>query len=203
MNGPYSGWINWQADGKPDYLLGTGATRSEKLLTYSVGVAACAAVLALGFSRQIGWTWWQILIALAVTADVAGGVVANSLNSAKRTYHAPLSANPGRQERLLKNHLLFVAVHVHPVVIGLLFGGGWSYGIFWYSALLLAASLVLAAPLYLKRPLALGLCLAALFLGLYVSPIAAGFEWLGPALFLKLIYGHLVPEEPYRPRIHV
>ena len=52
MNGPYSGWINWQADGKPDYLLGTGATRSEKLLTYSVGVAACAAVQACSNMRR-------------------------------------------------------------------------------------------------------------------------------------------------------
>lgn len=199
MQGPYSRWIDWQELGKPDYLLGSGATRAEKLLAYGAGLAGCGVVMWLNFDRQLAWSWWQIVVALAITADVAGGVLANSLNSCKRTYHAPLSASPGMQEQLLKNHLLFVFLHVHPIVVGLLFGGGWSYALLWYAALLLAACAVQVTPLYLKRPLALGLCLAAVFLALYLSPMAPGFEWLGPALFLKLIYGHLVPEEPYRP----
>lgn len=200
MQGPYTRLIDWQERGKPDYLLGAGYTRSEQLLAYGASLAACFVVLWLNFDRGLGWSWWQIVVALAVAADVAGGVVANSLNSCKRTYHAPLSANPGLQERLLKNHLLFVLLHIHPVVVGLLIGGGWQYGLLWYAAVVLSTLLVLATPLYLRRPVAIGLCLAAVFLAFYISPISPGFEWFGPALFLKLIYGHLVPEEPYRPQ---
>ena len=39
----------------------------------------------------------------------------------------------------------------------------------------------------------------AILVNLYVVRPVVGFEWLVPALFLKLIYGPLVREEPYRP----
>ena len=42
-----------------------------------------------------------------------------------------------------------------------------------------------------------GIMLAILF-NYYVIPPITGFEWFIPALFLKIVYGHIVQEEPYR-----
>jgi hypothetical protein len=33
----------------------------------------------------------------------------------------------------------------------------------------------------------------------YVVPAPPGLEWIVPILFVKVILGHLVREEPYRP----
>jgi hypothetical protein len=65
--------------------------------------------------------------------------------------------------------------------------------------LVLSALALLQMPLYLQRPAALGIILIAILLNLYILPPVWGFEWLIPALFLKIVYGHLVREEPYRP----
>lgn len=43
------------------------------------------------------------------------------------------------------------------------------------------------------------LVLTAIMLNLYVITAVQGFEWVVPVLFIKIIYGHLVREEPYRP----
>lgn len=54
-------------------------------------------------------------------------------------------------------------------------------------------------PLYLRRPIAMLFCLISLIMNSYIIPVIDGFEWFIPALFIKIIYGHLVQEEPYRP----
>jgi hypothetical protein len=74
----------------------------------------------------------------------------------------------------------------------------WGYGAFWYLALVLSTVLVLFTPLYLQRPLAMGLIMTAILLNFYFIQPVVGFEWFVPALFLKIIYGHVVREEPYR-----
>ena len=33
----------------------------------------------------------------------------------------------------------------------------------------------------------------------YLIEPVSGFEWLIPVLYLKIVYGRLVREEPYRP----
>ena len=35
----------------------------------------------------------------------------------------------------------------------------------------------------------------------YLIELVSGFEWLIPALYLKIVYGCLAREEPYRPRL--
>jgi hypothetical protein len=39
----------------------------------------------------------------------------------------------------------------------------------------------------------------SILINFYLVEAIPGFEWLIPALFLKILYGHLVREEPYRP----
>ena len=76
---------------------------------------------------------------------------------------------------------------------------GWGYGLVWYVLLLLGSAAVLKTPLYLRRPVAMLGILLALLVNAYLIPAVNGFEWLMPALFVKIVYGHLVQEEPYCP----
>lgn len=41
--------------------------------------------------------------------------------------------------------------------------------------------------------------MTAILANLYLIRPVPEFEWLIPALFLKIVYGHIVREEPYRP----
>jgi hypothetical protein len=90
---------------------------------------------------------------------------------------------------------------VHPILIALLFEADrWAtYGLLWYALLMLSVAVVLRTPLYLRRPASfLAILLATLINFFFVAPIP-GFEWLAPLLFMKIVYGHIVREEPYRP----
>lgn len=75
----------------------------------------------------------------------------------------------------------------------------WKNGFLWYGLFILAVLLVLKAPLYLKRPISMFMILLAIMINEYILSAIPGFEWLMPVLFIKIIYGHLVKEEPYRP----
>lgn len=125
--------------------------------------------------------------------------MSNALNSCKRFYHTPAKPEEGKLGAFLKRPVLFSMLHVHPIAVGLLYGGGdWSFGLSWYALFLLSVCLVRFSPLYLKRPLSMLLVMLSILLTLYAIPPVAGFEWLMPLLFMKIVYGHLVREEPYR-----
>ncbi len=193
-------YIDWTYSGKPDALMGTGATRAEKMLAYAGGIVGALLYVYFAWTHAYPWAWWQYAIAFVLALDVGGGVVANALNSCKRFYFAPLQPNETGWTRVAKNHFAFTALHVHPFVIALVFGAGaWLYGAVWYGALLLSAVIVLRVPLYLQRPTALLMIFVALLANYYFVAPVPGFEWFVPALFLKIVYGHLVREEPYRP----
>ncbi|MFW6252758.1 MAG: hypothetical protein ACOC4F_02395, partial [bacterium] len=69
------------------------------------------------------------------------------------------------------------------------------------TVLLAATVVILKTPLYLKRPVAMALYGAlVVVLAELVSP-PAGMEWFIPLFYLKLLVGHLLPEEPYRPTV--
>lgn len=191
--------IEWKYTGTPDGFFGTGATASERTLVW---ILAIGSSLLLGFFwlKTSAWTWWQIIIASLLTLDILGGVIANSLNSCKRYYHSPIQPEETGFTALSKNHFVFTALHVHPLLVGLLFGNmNWAYGAFWYPAVLVTSIIVLRTPLYLQRPLAMGMVMLAILVNYYIISPVNGFEWLIPALFLKIVYGHNVREEPYRP----
>ncbi|MBN1259074.1 MAG: hypothetical protein JXB35_00195 [Anaerolineae bacterium] len=193
-------FIDWHYAGDPDPLYGTGATRAEKSLVWIAGLVAALATLYTYTTGAFDWTWWEFGIAAAIAFDIAGGMVANSLNSGKRFYHTPARDDDPRYVRLLKNPYLFSALHVYPLIVGGLHGdGNWLYGGVWYGLLLAATLAVLQVPLYLRRPLSMLIVFLVLVGNTWVIEPAAGFAWLAPALFLKIVYGHLVREEPYRP----
>jgi hypothetical protein len=192
--------VNWNYAGKADFLLGTGATQAEQTLVWIAGLAGVSLYGYLYLTHAFNWTVWQYLLAGVIAFDVVGGIVANSLNSCKRFYHSPAKPGEPRYSPLLRNHLAFAALHIYPLLVAVLYGtGNYFYGIAWYGFLVVGALIVLKAPLYLKRPLAFLLIAFALLINLYLIQPIHGFEWLVPALFIKILYGHLVPEEPYRP----
>lgn len=192
--------IDWSYMGEPDFLVGTGATRGEKGLTAVAGLASALLYVYFYAIRAYDWSALQFLIAGLIALDVGGGVVANSLNSCKRFYHTPARPDESRAVRWAKNSLLFSALHVHTLLVALLYGGNpWLYGLLWYALLVGSTFILPRSPLYLQRPLAMLLVLGALLANFYLLPAVTGFEWLVPALFLKIVYGHGVREEPYRP----
>lgn len=192
--------IDWEYSGKPDGFFGTGATKFEQGIVWVFGILGTALLGWVAWTHSIPWAWWQYVIAALLALDVLGGVTANALNSCKRFYHSPIHTEETGFTALSKNHYAFVVFHIHTIIVGIFFGGfDLGYGFFWYFALLACTFLLVNIPLYLQRPMALGLIMLAILVNLYVVRPVVGFEWLVPALFLKLIYGHLVREEPYRP----
>ncbi len=192
--------IDWEVpDGSPDWLLGTGAVPRERRLVGTATVAPPAGVAAVAAAQEVAWSWWQWTLVLVLTVDVAGGVVANALGSAKRLYHSPVPPGLSLPQRVLRSHVGFAAVHVQPFVLAVLLPGatlGWAAA--WYGGCLAGTAAVVRAPLYLRRPLAA----AVVTVAVVAAPLAAapaGLAWFGPVLALKLVAAHAVREEPYRP----
>lgn len=191
--------IEWTYSGKPDGFFGTGATQAEQNLVWFFGLLSTALLGWYWRHNAMDWAWWQYAIALLLALDVLGGVVANSLNSCKRFYHSPVQPEETGLTGLAKNHFVFTLLHIHLILIGLVFGKmNLTYGIIWYVVMLIVSATVQRLPLYLQRPSAMGIIMLAIMVNYYVIPPVAGFEWLIPALFLKIVYGHIVREEPYR-----
>jgi hypothetical protein len=131
---------------------------------------------------------------------LGGGVVANGLNSCKRFYHSPVKPDEGALVRAAKNHRIFTALHLHPVVVYAIWTPDHLWvGLAWHILLLLSAGAVAAVPLYLARPAAFLLVGAVLVVQSDMVPSVPHLEWLVPLLFLKIVLGHAVREEPYRP----
>ncbi|HSM24817.1 MAG TPA: hypothetical protein VK856_08155 [Anaerolineaceae bacterium] len=195
-----AGNINWSYSGKADFLFGNGATAWEKGLVLAGGSLGILLYLYLFITGTMDWTWWQYLLAVLIAMDVFAGLVANSLNSCKRFYHTQPKPDEPRYTSFFKNHFLFVILHVYPLLASLIFGNGnFIYGVFWYFLMIFCAWIIIKTPLYLKRPVSFLWIATALLLNFYLIPGIDGFVWLIPALFIKILYGYLVQEEPYRP----
>jgi len=196
--------VDWNYSGKADFLLGTSATRAEKILGWSAGLVGAGLYVWLYMTRALDWAWWQYIVAGLLAFDVAGGVVANALNSCKQFYHTPPKPDEPPYAAFFKNHLFFTLLHIHPLAIALLFGSSnYFFGIFWYLYLIAGTIVITGTPLYIRRPVAFFGILLALLLNIYVIAPVPGFEWFVPALMMKILYGHLVREEPYRPMTEV
>ena len=97
------------------------------------------------------------------------------LNSCKRFYHSEVRASERGIIGLLKRPLLFAVLHVHPLLIALLFEGNLSAAAIWYGALVGSVAMTLFAPLYLRRPIATGLVVAAILLSIHSPTDRPGF----------------------------
>lgn len=195
--------IDWVVPGsRLDAAFGDGATRAEKALPNITAIAGVALLFWYAASTpELHWQWWRYLIAAVFVYDLVGGVVANGLNSAKRFQHARRIAVPRPTASFVRNHVLFAAVHVQPILVAILFPGpGVWWGAVWYAIALVTVVMVLRVPLYLRRPAALMVIATAPMLAA-ILPAPLGFSWLPAVLVAKLGLG-AVQEEPYRPVPH-
>jgi hypothetical protein len=190
--------VQWHYNGPTDPLVGSGATRAERWLGY--GGAGLVTALIVGFTAVNGnliTAQWQWAVLIFFAYDIGGGAVANMLNACKRFYHSPLQPDEGAFIRRAKNVRVFTAIHIHPIVAAALLGGSVANAFVWYILLQLCVWLVLSAPLYLHRPLATLATVTALATESAILPLGAGLEWFIPCLFIKMVMGHAVREEPY------
>lgn len=192
--------VDWTIpQGKPDWLFGTGVTKTEKNVVWATVVAGAMAVAFATIDLGVDWTWWQWLVVFVVVFDVVGGVPANSLGTAKRLYANDPVPGGGLAQRFALDHVLFTAAHVHLFVVALMFGAeDWAWAGYWYGIALGSVIVIRRVPVYLQRPSALAVFTVALIgSGVIVGP--AGLAWLGPVLALKLLVAHAVTEAPFRP----
>jgi hypothetical protein len=190
--------IDWEPPaGRPDWLMGAGTTRGERATVWVGTVLGVAAVVS---GAPQGWSWWQWGLVVVLAADLVGGVVANSLSTAKRQYHGGHAPAARRSStRVLRSSTVFASAHVHPFVVALLLpDASWRWAAGWYVGCVVSVFLVHRVPLHLQRPTAF----AAVAVLLVAAPLVAapeGLAWFGPVLAVKLVGAHAVREEPYRP----
>lgn len=170
-----------------DRFVGPGMRRDETALV--LGTSVIGAALAAWGIAATGAGVWLMLLAALIAFDVIGGAVCNATETTKRWYHRPGAT--------LRDHAGFVALHVlHIALVAWAFRGegiDLAYAAVLSACLILAMAAVLISPGYLKLPVAVTFCLIAIGLVLYVLGPTPGLEWFVPALFLKLLVGHLVP----------
>jgi hypothetical protein len=162
---------------------GPDATREEAVVWLVGTLAITAAAIAVAVARSQGWSVLQWVVAMGIAFDFAGGVVATASSAAKRAYHAP-----GRTLSRAK----FYAVHLHPLVLPLVFPVPWTVAVALYAGMLAAAALVERVPRAVAQPVAF----AAVGAGLFLAGGAAwpaGLEWFAPVYLLKLIGAYAVP----------
>ncbi|MEM7471589.1 MAG: hypothetical protein AAF340_09590 [Pseudomonadota bacterium] len=192
--------ISWEYSGSTDPLVGSGATSAERLMGYGGAGVVTALLIWLSYTTGVpAISAWQWAVLLFFAYDIGGGAVANMLNSCKRFYHTTAKPGEGTFIRAAKNVRVFTAIHVHPIIAAAVLGGSVSNALVWYVLLQVSVWLVLAAPLYLRRPLATLLTVLAVIAASSLLTLGSGLEWFIPCLFIKMVMGHAVQEEPYAP----
>lgn len=173
--------------GSWDRLVGPGMTWHETVLV--IGSGSVAAILAAWALDVQGASIWLIALGAVIALDVIGGAVCFATETTKRWYHRP-GATIGQ-------HASFTCLHLaHIGVVAWAFRGeGFdaTYAVAVSAGLVIAMCAVLAAPRRLKLPVAVAFSLLAIGLVLGVLGATPGLEWFVPALFVKLLMGHLVP----------
>jgi hypothetical protein len=162
-----------------------------------VGAAGAAVIIFAAWATRAEWHPLQWILAVIVAFDVLGGVVANGLNSAKRAHIAAPAPGMSVLERVVRRPVLFTALHVHPIVIGLVYLPQlWWWGPVWYLVTLIGTAVVSTVPMYLARPAALAV-VALAAMGAAFTPNPPLWGWLPVMLTLKLVLAHAVKEQPY------
>lgn len=196
VNHPPIDWRVPPLKGPLDRLVGPGATPAELAIQFVPTVFITLAWLLHAHAAGAGWSPLQTLVAALLATDMIGGVITNATGAAKRYFHRPGQG--------FAQHLGFVALHaVQPLLLVTLFDpGNVAFAAGSFGLALAGALAVLAAPSYLQRPVAGASLAAALFVGTTLLNAPAHFAWFLPVYLVKLLWSHLVREEPYRPAGH-
>lgn len=193
------GNVDWSIEAPNRPFLGNGHTVAEGMIVHFFSISLTTFVALYWWLTAADPTLIEIAFIVILAYDLLGGVVANSLNSCKRFYHVDKIPASSVMTNAMRNPLIFTAFHVHPIVFAIVLGYPLLTGFAWYVGLWISVAMVAWAPLYLRRPIATALCITAIILSQMVVQLPTGLEWFIPSIFLKLVLGHSVQEEPYRP----
>ena len=173
--------------GSWDRLVGPGMRWQENVLV--IGSGTVGAILAAWALAAQGANIWLVVLGAVIALDVIGGAVCFATETTKRWYHRP-DATVGQHVSFTSLHLLHIGV-----VAWAFRGDGFdaTYAMAVSACLIVAMAAVLATPRRLKLPVAVTCFLAGSGLVLCVLGATPGLEWFAPALFVKLLIGHLVP----------
>ena len=178
-----------------DFAFGPEATILEKSIAWSAGLLLGAYILLLYANNIIVWTTTQLVLAFLIALDLGAGAIANALPSCRRFYHNPASSDDVFIVKILKNKLIFAALHIYPILVTLVFDpGNWAYAVGGYLLLIVSTLLVLRAPQPLQRSISFYAVLLAVLFSPWIVPAPRGFEWLMPVLVLKIVAGHSVSD---------
>ncbi|WP_396613713.1 hypothetical protein ACH9L7_18700 (plasmid) [Haloferax sp. S1W] len=170
-----------------DRLVGPGATTAEQSLVLSYGLLFTVGVLGYANLRSLGWTPLQQVLVAFLALDIAGGIVANTTASGTRWWH-----RPGQRPH---DHFGFVALHLYPFALALLFeSASWTEATLVYGYLLVGSAFVLLSPRSLRRPIAMLSTSLGILVAVTVVSLGPGLEWFVPFLYIKLLGGHLASE---------
>jgi hypothetical protein len=173
-------------------IFGKDAKHSEKLLGLISSLVIPSFLLFLILEEKVHWSSIQILIALEMGLDLGGGMIINMMGSCRNFYHSPILKEDPWIVRTLKRPLLFISLHIYPILVYVFFDStNLIYGFIWYGILLISALLILKSPKLIQRPLSILIVLLVIMINSFVITPVYGFVWLIPVLFIKLIVGHL------------
>ncbi len=194
------GNVVWEFSEPAELTVGSGATAAERILVYATSSVAGFTYLVLWYLDVYPWAGWQYAVCAFFAFDIVGGAIANVTNSGKRFFHTASKDGDSGLVRFLKSGNNFATLHIHTIVLALLIPeASLVAGIAWYVGLVGSVLLVTLVPLYLQRPTAFLFIVSAIIVHRYFLPLGLGLEWVVPLIFLKIVYGHTVQEEPYRP----
>jgi hypothetical protein len=172
-----------------DQLIAPGASTGERFVTYTAALAGSALAIALAMSAEFAAL--PLVVVAIVAFDQFGGAVANATPAAKRRFHGPRSSQ-ARQ-------FAFVAAHIQPFALALVVPGfGWNAATVIYGLVIAGAVAVLAAPPAVRRPVAFAVTVLACAVALTAVPVPGAVAWFPPVMLIKLLLGHLLPEEGSR-----
>ncbi len=170
-----------------DRLVGPGMTTGETLLVLASSVLG--SLLAGVLMASSGASALSVSIAALIGFDVLGGAVCNGTQTTRAWYHRP--------GQTWVKHAAFVAPHLaHVIVVAALLRGSsfdGPYALTLSIGLVGASAVILCAPDRLRTPVAFSAYLVVLCSITMAVGSTPAMGWFEPALLLKLLLGHLLP----------
>jgi hypothetical protein len=114
-------------------LFGKRITRLELWLTLLFTVGMTIFLLTSTYHEWQMLAFWKIILLVTLTIDVTGGVIANFSHSTNSYYH-----------NSSKKRLVFIAIHVQPIIFAWLYGNHYSISLFVWVYTVVAAWIVQA-----------------------------------------------------------
>ena len=176
-----------------DRLVGPGMSRGETLLVLVASVSG--AVFAGFLMLSAGASLLLVGLSALIAFDVVGGAVCNATRTTRAWYHRP-GQTWLQQAAFVAPHLIYVIV-VAAFLRGPVFDS--TYAMVFGLGLFSATAAILCAPERLKTPVAFSVFLVVLSAVTTGSGPTAAMGWFEPALLLKLLLGHLVPDRASPP----